>query len=49
MIPENASINTRLRWFEGYCDTDGTIARNGTNESLQIGSTNKDFLSNIRS
>ena len=48
MIPENASINTRLRWFEGYCDTDGTIARNGTNESLQIGSTNKDFLSNIR-
>jgi ribonucleoside-diphosphate reductase alpha chain len=45
MIPENASINTRLRWFEGYCDTDGTIARNST---LQIGSTNKDFLSNIR-
>ena len=48
MIPENASINTRLRWFEGYCDTDGTIARNDTNESLQIGSTNKDFLVNIR-
>ena len=47
-VPFNASINDRLRWFEGYCDTDGSIARNGTNESLQICSINKEFLLNIR-
>lgn len=47
-VPFQSSINDRLRWFEGYCDTDGTIARNGSNESLQICSINKDFLINIR-
>ncbi len=47
-VPINASINNKLKWFEGYCDTDGTIARNGTNEALQIASINKDFLLNVR-
>ena len=47
-VPINASITNKLRWFEGYSDTDGTIARNGDNESLQITSINKDFLLNVR-
>lgn len=47
-IPINASINDKLRWFEGYCDADGTISRNEMNESIQICSINKDFLVNIR-
>lgn len=48
IVPLNYSINTRLRWFEGYCDADGTVARNGTNESLQIASINKEFLIDVR-
>jgi ribonucleoside-diphosphate reductase alpha chain len=47
-IPVKSSINTRLRWFEGYCDADGCIAKNGTNESLQITSINHEFLNNVR-
>jgi ribonucleoside-diphosphate reductase alpha chain len=47
-VPFNASINNKLRWFEGYCDSDGTIARNDSNESIQITSINKEFLLNIR-
>lgn len=47
-IPTGKSIQTKLLWFAGYCDADGTIARNGTNESLQISSINYDFLSGIR-
>lgn len=47
-IPFNASINDKLKWLEGYCDADGTISRNGTNESIQICSINKEFLVNIR-
>ncbi len=41
-------IQSRLDWFAGLCDTNGTIARNGSNESLQISSTNKKFLLEIR-
>jgi ribonucleotide reductase alpha subunit len=47
-VPMRASIHDRLRWLEGYSDTDGTIAYNGTNESLQIASINKEFLLNVR-
>ena len=53
-VPFNFDINTRLRWFEGYCDADGTIAKNentkknGTNVSLQIASINNEFLNKIR-
>lgn len=42
------SINSRLEWFAGLCDSDGTIARNGQNQSLQISSINKQFLTNIQ-
>lgn len=47
-IPMYSDIATKLRWFEGYCDADGTIARNGTNEALQITSIEKEFLIKVR-
>ena len=47
-VPINASLDCRLRWLEGLCDADGSVARNGTNESLQICSIHPDFLNAIR-
>ena len=47
-VPINSSIDCRLRWFEGLLDADGTVARNGTNESLQIASINNKFLQDVR-
>jgi len=42
------SIESRLDWLAGISDSDGTIANNGDNQSLQIGSVNKDFLLDIQ-
>jgi ribonucleoside-diphosphate reductase alpha chain len=42
------SIKSRLKWLAGWLDADGTITRNGTNESLQCFSTNFAFLEDIR-
>ena len=42
------TVSSRLTWFAGLCDGDGTIARNGTNESIQIQSVNFDFLNKVR-
>jgi len=47
-VPINYSLNNKLRWLEGISDADGSIARNGDNESLQISSIEFDFLDNIR-
>lgn len=47
-VPMKGSIKTKLEWFAGYCDGDGTIARNGNNESLQFSSVNEEFLNSVR-
>lgn len=47
-VPLDSSVNIRLRWFEGYCDADGCIAKTGTSESIQICSIEKNFLINVR-
>jgi ribonucleoside-diphosphate reductase alpha chain len=47
-VPINASLQCRLRWLEGLFDADGTVAINGTNQALQLGSINKQFLQDIR-
>lgn len=47
-VPINVSLECKIRWLEGLSDADGSIARNGTNESLQIASINKQFLKNIQ-
>jgi ribonucleoside-diphosphate reductase alpha chain len=44
----NCDIKTKLEWFAGYCDADGTISRNGENEQLQVSSINYDFLQNVK-
>ena len=46
-VPMNSDYETKLEWFAGLCDADATIARNGTNESLQLCNTELDFLKNI--
>lgn len=48
VVPNYASISDRLRWLEGLCDADGTIARNGDNEAVQISSIKFDFLNEIK-
>lgn len=45
---DNYTIKSRLEWLAGICDSDGTVSRNGTNESLQIGSTQLTFLQEIQ-
>lgn len=41
-------LEDKLLWFAGYCDADGSIARNGSNEQLQLTSINYSFLYNIK-
>ena len=42
------SMKTKLEWFAGYCDADGTISRNGENEQLQVASINREFLIKVK-
>lgn len=44
----NYNIESRIKWLEGFSDADGTIARNGDNESLQLSSVEKEFLKEIQ-
>lgn len=47
-VPHDYSIQSRLNWLAGLMDADGTVARNGTNESVQIASIEKPFLDEVR-
>tara|TARA_Y100000739_G_scaffold55387_1_gene44937 strand:- start:2346 stop:6050 length:3705 start_codon:yes stop_codon:yes gene_type:complete len=47
-VPMNYSLKSKLGWFSGYCDADGTIAINGDNQSLQISCIHKEFLLKIK-
>lgn len=44
-VPINYSINTKLRWLEGFFDGDGYVNR--YNKSLKVSSNNKEFLTNV--
>jgi ribonucleoside-diphosphate reductase alpha chain len=46
-VPQNCTIDTKLRWFEGYVDGDGCVLRNGSIITLQFSSINYDFIMNI--
>lgn len=37
-------VESRVNWFAGLCDSDGTVARNGKIQSIQVGNINKEFL-----
>lgn len=45
---EKSTMTEKLSWFAGLCDADGTITRNGDNESLQLCSVDLSFLRKIR-
>jgi ribonucleoside-diphosphate reductase alpha chain len=47
-VPIGASLGCRLAWLAGLADADGSIARNGDNESLQVSSINLSFLKDIQ-
>jgi len=49
-VPINYSVATKLRWLEGYCDTDGCINWNPsrTLTSIQICSVERDFLRDVQ-
>lgn len=38
------SVQSKIDWFAGLCDGDGTVTRNGKAQSIQISSVNKNFL-----
>ena len=49
-VPINYSKETKLRWLEGVCDSDGCINynKNETATSIQISNNERDFLKNIQ-
>ena len=44
VVPYAANKNAKLEWLAGLLDGDGTVARNGKNQQLQICSINHEFL-----
>ncbi|MGF1539097.1 MAG: LAGLIDADG family homing endonuclease [Pleurocapsa sp.] len=48
-VPLNGyTVASRLEWLAGLLDADGSVFRNGDNESLSITSINKEFLLKTR-
>ena len=47
-VPMDCDLKTKLEWFAGYCDADGSISNNGTNQQLQVSSINKEFLTDVK-
>lgn len=47
-VPIDGNVATKLSWFAGFMDGDGTVARNGDCETLQAASIHKDFLMEVR-
>lgn len=47
-VPLNAQLPNKLQWFAGLCDSDGCVARNQGNESLQVSSVRPEFLHQVR-
>ncbi|MDJ0680901.1 MAG: ATP cone domain-containing protein [Xenococcaceae cyanobacterium MO_167.B52] len=48
-VPLNGyTLSSRLEWLAGLLDADGSVSRNGDNESLSIASINQEFLLKTR-
>ena len=47
-VPQHFSLKTKLEWFSGLCDADGTISKNGDNQQLQVSSIEEEFLLNVK-
>lgn len=50
VVPVNYSVETKLRWLEGYLDADGCIHKSTKNQhtSIQVTSVNLEFLKNVQ-
>lgn len=46
-VPINNSIDSKLRWLEGYVDGDGTIIENNGIKNIQFSSINKKFMQDV--
>ena len=46
-VPLEYSLNTKLRWLEGYLDGDGCILRNNGIKNVQAASIHLDFLRQV--
>jgi ribonucleoside-diphosphate reductase alpha chain len=42
------TIKSKLDWFAGLCDGDGTVCRNGESQSIQVCSVRKEFLQQVQ-
>lgn len=47
-VPHDASVKTRLEWFAGFVDGDGTRTVNGDTQSCQATSIDRAFLNEVR-
>lgn len=45
---DNYSVNSKIKWLEGFLDGDGCVCRNGETQSIQASSINKEFLLDIQ-
>lgn len=46
-IPINSNLETKLEWFAGLCDANACIAKDVTNETLQLRNMELEFLRGI--
>lgn len=47
-VPLDGNARSKLNWLAGLMDSDGTVLTYANGKSVQIGSINKEFLSNVR-
>lgn len=47
-VPINHSFDYKLSWLAGLLDSDGTVTRDKNGNGFQIGSINKEFLSDVQ-
>lgn len=45
---DNYSIESKVKWLEGFLDGDGVVCRNGNTQSIQATSINKNFLLEVQ-
>ena len=46
-VPINTSLETRIRWLEGYLDGDGCVIHYNGVKNIQVSSTNEAFLTQV--
>jgi len=47
-VPINYSLKSKLEWFAGLCDADGSLCKTDDSLTIQVSSVNLDFLKNVK-